>query len=131
MKLIHTGLAASSEEHADRFFIDILGLDKSTPKTLGKGLARTIFGINEELLMINYRCETAHYEIFVYQGYRALVKQVTHSCIEVVNRKDLVNKCRVAGTRVQEIPKGPGTLVFISDFDGNLFEVKERGPASR
>jgi len=53
MKIIHTGLAASSEEKADRFFIDILGLEKLMPKTLDKKLAQGIFGINDELLIIN------------------------------------------------------------------------------
>jgi catechol 2,3-dioxygenase-like lactoylglutathione lyase family enzyme len=47
MKIIHTGLAASSEEKADRFFIDILGLEKSMPKILDKKLTQAIFGIKK------------------------------------------------------------------------------------
>ncbi len=42
MEFIHTGLASSCEENADRFFIDILGLEKSEPKTLDKNLAQAL-----------------------------------------------------------------------------------------
>ena len=71
MKIIHSGLAASSEEKADRFFIDILGLEKSVPKTLDRKLAQAIFGINDELLIIHYQGGTVHYEILVNQEYKA------------------------------------------------------------
>jgi catechol 2,3-dioxygenase-like lactoylglutathione lyase family enzyme len=125
MKIIHTGLAASSEEKADRFFIDILGLEKSEPKMLDKKLTQAIFGINNELLMIHYQDGAVHYEIFVYKEYKAPQKQVAHSCIEVGDFPKIVNKCRDAGMKVVEVPKGSAVITFISDYDGNLFEVKE------
>jgi catechol 2,3-dioxygenase-like lactoylglutathione lyase family enzyme len=125
MKIIHTGLAASSEEKADRFFIDILGLEKSMPKTIDKKLAHAIFGINDELLIIHYLGETVHYEILVYKEYKAPEKQIAHSCIQVTDLINIVNKCRDAGVKVIEIPKDSGVITFISDYDGNLFEVKE------
>ena len=61
MKLIHTGLAASSEEKADRFFIDILGLEKSAPAILDKKLTQAIFGRNDDFLIIHYRCGTVQF----------------------------------------------------------------------
>ncbi len=125
MEFIHTGLAASSEERADRFFIDILGLEKSDPKIIDKKLIQTLFGIDHELLMIHYRGETVDFEIFVTQEYKAPEKQATHSCIKVTNLADIVNKCRDAGLKVVEVPKASGVLTFISDYDGNLFELKE------
>jgi catechol 2,3-dioxygenase-like lactoylglutathione lyase family enzyme len=125
MKIIHTGLAASSEEKADRFFIDILGLEKLKPKILDKKMTQAIFGINKELLIVNYRGGTIHYEILVYQEYKAPEKQIAHSCIQVTDFINIVNKCKDAGVKVVEIPKGSGVVTFISDYDGNLFEVKE------
>jgi len=71
MKFIHTGLAASSEEKADRFFLDILGLEKSAPTILDKKLTQAIFGINDDFLVIHYRGGTVHYEILVYREYKA------------------------------------------------------------
>ena len=125
MKIIHTGIAASSEEKADRFFIDILGLEKSMPKTLDKKLAQAIFGINSELLIIHYQGENVHYEILVYKEYKAPEKQIAHSCIQVIELINFVNKCRDAGLKVVEVPKDSVVVTFISDYDGNLFEVKE------
>ena len=125
MKVIHTGLAASSEEKADRFFIDILGLEKSMPKILDKKLTQAIFGINNELLIIHYRGGTVDYEILVYQEYKAPEKQISHSCIQITDLINIVKKCRDAGVKVVEIPKGSAVITFISDYDGNLFEVKE------
>jgi catechol 2,3-dioxygenase-like lactoylglutathione lyase family enzyme len=126
MKIIHTGLGASSEEKADHFFVDILGLNKSGTKILDKKLTQAIFGIDYELLVINYLDdETAHYEILVYQGYKVPEKQVVHSCIKVDDLASIVNKCRDAGLKVIKVPKGSNVVTFISDYDGNLFEMKE------
>lgn len=128
MNILHTGLAASSEEKADRFYVGILGLEKSIPKTLDRTLSRTIFGIDDELSIIHYQGGTAHYEILVYQDYKAPDKQIAHSCIQVADLTNFVNKCREAGMKVIEIPKESRVLTFISDHDGNLFEVKEQQP---
>ena len=124
MEFIHTGLAASSEERADRFYIDILGLKKSGPKIIDKKLIQTLFGIDHELLMIHYQGGIVDFEIFVYVEYKAPEKQIAHSCIKVTDLKKIVHRCRNAGLKVIEVPKGSSVVTFISDYDGNLFEVK-------
>ena len=125
MEIIHTGLAASSEENADRFYIDILELEKSEPKILDKKLTQAIFGINIELLIIHYRGGSVHYEVLVYQEYKAPEKQIAHSCIKVTDLTSIVEKCKDAGMKVVEVPKDSVVVTFISDYDDNLFEVKE------
>ena len=125
MKFVHTGLGASTEKNADRFFVNILGLEKQIPKILNQEMTRAIFGIAEELLIINYKNENVHYEILVYKEYKTPDKQITHSCLHVKNLINIVDKCRKAGLKVVEVPKGTGVVTFISDFDGNLFEIKE------
>ena len=125
MEIIHTGLGASSEENADRFFVHILGLEKSGPKPLDRKLSQALFGINDELSMLNYRGGNAHYEIFVFQGYLPPQNQVTHSCLKVADLAGTIGRCRAAGVKVIEVPKGSGVVTFISDYDGNLFEMKE------
>jgi len=125
MKLIHTGLAASSEENADRFFVDILGLEKSGPTVLDKKLTQAIFGIHDDFLIMHYRSGTVHYEILVYREYKAPERPIAHSCIQVDDFMNVVSKSRKAGLKVVQVPKGSGVVTFISDYDGNLFEVKE------
>ena len=125
MNFIHAGLAASSEENADRFFMDILGLEKSEPKYLDRKLSQAIFGIDADLLIIHYRGRNIDYEILVYEDYKVPEKQIAHSCIQVTSLKDIVNKCRTANLKVVEVQKSSGFITFISDYDGNLFEMKE------
>ncbi|MBW1810795.1 MAG: VOC family protein [Deltaproteobacteria bacterium] len=125
MEFIHTGLAVSCEENADRFFVDVLGLEKSEPKTIDKNLTQALFGIDQALTMIHYRGGSVHYEIFLLQGYNAPEKQVAHSCIKATDLKRIVTKCKDAGLKVVQVPKGSGVVTFISDYDGNLFEMKE------
>jgi catechol 2,3-dioxygenase-like lactoylglutathione lyase family enzyme len=125
MNFIHSGLAASSEQNADRFFKDILGLEKSVPKIIDKELAHAIFGIDDQLLMMHYCSGTVDYEIFIQPGYKAAEKQLTHSCLQVNDLANILHKCRSAGLKVIEVPKGSGVITFISDYDGNLIEVKE------
>ncbi len=130
MDFIHVGLAASSEENADRFYAGILGLEKSPPKTLDRNLARNIFGIDDELLILNYRDKNVHYEILVWTDYRAFEKQIAHTCIRIAGLKDIVDKCKKVGLKVVQVSKGAAVLTFISDHDGNLFELKEEPSGS-
>jgi catechol 2,3-dioxygenase-like lactoylglutathione lyase family enzyme len=125
MKFLHTGLGASSEENADRFFVNILGLEKQVPKVLNKEITNAIFGISQDLQIINYKNENVHYEILVYEEYSVPERQISHTCLMLNDLENVIKKCRDAGLKVVEVPKKTGTVVFISDFDGNLFEVKE------
>ena len=125
MNFIHAGLAASSEENADSFFMDILGLEKSEPKYLDRKLSQAIFGIDADLLIVHYRGRNIDFEILVYENYKVPEKQIAHSCIQVTSLKDTVNKCRTANLKVVEVQKSSGFITFISDYDGNLFEMKE------
>ena len=126
MEFAHTGLAVSSEERADHFYTDVLGLEKSEPKTVDNKTMQAIFGIDHELSVIHYRGETVDYEIFVCPGYKAPDKQIAHSSLKVTDVADIVHKCRDASMNVIEVPKGSVVLTFIFDYDGNLFELKQQ-----
>jgi len=55
MLLKHAGLACSTEDKADKFYRDLLGLKKSESKYLSADLSKAIFDLDSELQMINYR----------------------------------------------------------------------------
>ena len=65
MVLRHVGLTCSSEENSDKFYEDLLGLEKSGAKHLPASLSKSIFNLDSELVMINYQDEQVHFEIFV------------------------------------------------------------------
>ena len=123
MLLRHVGLTCGTEDNADKFYRDLLGLNKSEPKTLPPDLSKAIFNLDAELQMINYMDENIHFEIFITNRHSTTPSQIDHQCLEVENRSVFIEKCRSLGVETALIPKGDKTLTFIKDFDGNLFEI--------
>ena len=126
MRLLHIGLGASSERNADLFFQELLGLAKAAPVQLSADLCRSIFAIDRELFIINYSAEGIRYEVFIDPLYLAPAPTVLHSCFEVDDLAGFLTRCGEAGLKVNRTPRGDSSVTFISDFDGNLYEVKER-----
>jgi len=136
MRLKHVALTCSSEEKSDKFYQGLLGLEKSEPKTIESTLSKSIFNLDSELVIINYLNEDIHFEIFIADSSSNRTRQIEHLCLEVGDLNDFLYKCKTLGVEVAQIPKGDKTLIFIKDFDGNLFEIKrsallEDRPATR
>ena len=133
MNLLHVALASGSEENADKFYRDLLGLRKAAPKALSSSLARAIFNIDSDFSMINYKGESLHFEVFVRTGeglfgsnYVGGIRRIDHVCLEVPDLGEFLKKCRAMGIDVTQVPKGDYVVTFISDYDGNLFEIKPK-----
>ncbi len=124
MKIVHVGLGASSEDLADRFYRDILGLKKSSPKTIEASVAKLFFNLNSFITYINYFNDNIRFEIFILPD---LKKEFSpnHLCLEVEDRENFLNKCLASGITVKRLIKEDKEVIFISDFDGHLFEIKE------
>jgi catechol 2,3-dioxygenase-like lactoylglutathione lyase family enzyme len=124
MILKHVGLACSTEDNADKFYRDLLGLNKSEPKILPLDLSRAIFDIEAELKIINYIGKDLHFEVFISSRINNKYRQIAHLCLEVDALSEFIQKCRGLGVEISRIPKGDKFLTFVKDFDGNLFEIK-------
>lgn len=125
MVLRHVGLTCGSEENSDRFYADLLCLTKSEPKILPSELSKAIFDLDTELVMINYLNEHVHFEIFIIDHHENHCQKIAHTCLGVEDLEIFLEKCHSLDVDVARIPKGDKTLIFIKDFDGNLFEIKE------
>ncbi len=125
MRLKHVALTCSSEQNADRFYRDLLGLEKTAPKRLPSDLAKAIFGLKTELTIINYLDEQIHLEIFIAGRHAGPAAAIDHLCVEVNDLHGFIEKCRALEVKIKQIPRGDYTLTFIKDYDGNLFEIKE------
>ncbi len=126
MELIHIGLVVRSAENADRFYADLLGLAMTRTSSLPKEIAPALFGLDEGCEIRYYGNENILFEIFVTGWQEEQPRKMSHTCIEVENREDLLKRCREMGFEVREAPRHDYTLIFIGDNDGNLFEVKEK-----
>ena len=126
MLLQHVALTCSSEEISDRFYKNLLGLDKSEPKILPTTLSKAIFNVDTELMMINYQGEKVHFEIFITGHLMNDTRQIEHVCLEVDDLQSFLKKCDKLDVDISQIPKGNRILTFIRDYDGNLFEIKRK-----
>ncbi|MEJ2731805.1 MAG: VOC family protein [Deltaproteobacteria bacterium] len=124
MILRHVALTCSSEKNSDRFYKDLMCLEKSEPKNLPMPLSKAIFKIDAELLMIHYRGKAVHFEVFITDCPVNHNRRIDHVCLEVDDLKSFLQKCRDLGVEISQIPRGNRTLTFIRDFDGNIFEIK-------
>ena len=124
MILRHIALTCSSEEKSDKFYKSLLGLHKSEPKTIPPALSKALFDINSELKIINYLNEYLHFEIFFISDTNSSVRRIEHVCLEVDDLEAFVEKCRTLQVKIVQVPKEGKLLTFISDDDGNLFEIK-------
>jgi len=125
MMLKHVALTCSREEDANRFYGDLLELNKLNHKTLSETLSLQIFDLEVELPIINYANDEMHFEIFIHDAASLDVdhRPIAHTCIEVEDLTAFLTRCQDLGAPVRQIPKGDKTVTFISDFDGNLFEI--------
>jgi catechol 2,3-dioxygenase-like lactoylglutathione lyase family enzyme len=126
MKLRHVGLTSSSEKNSDKFFGELLGLEKLEPKTLPASLSQALFNVDADLKVINYTSDHAHFEIFIGAPEKSSVRRIAHVCLDVDDLSAFVQKCRSLKVSVLQVPKGDSLLTFIKDDDDNLFEIRER-----
>jgi catechol 2,3-dioxygenase-like lactoylglutathione lyase family enzyme len=124
MILRHVALTCSAEDKADKFYESLLGLQKSEPKTIPPALSEALFDINSELKIINYLNEYLHFEVFLTRRNKSSVKRIEHVCLEVDNLAAFLEKCRTLQVKIIQVPREDKLLTFISDDDGNLFEIK-------
>ena len=123
--LSHVALSCRSEENSDRFYKDLLGLKKMRTFVLAADLAKSLFGLDGECTVVDYKNDDAHFEIFLV-GDTVPIGGFNHVCISVDNREDLIKMCTEGGFEFTKLPKGRDDIfLFIKDLDGNIFEVKE------
>ena len=124
MILRHVALTCSSEQKSDKFYKSLLGLQKSESKTILPALSKALFDIDAELKLINYRNDYLHFEIFFISHNHSSVRRIEHVCLEVDDLAAFLEKCRTLQVKIVQVPKEDKLLTFISDDDGNLFEIK-------
>ena len=64
-------------------------------------------------------------EIFLTSHNHSSVNRIEHVCLEVDDLAAFLEKCRTLQVKIVQVPKGDKLLTFISDEDGNLFEIKK------
>ncbi|OPX38579.1 MAG: hypothetical protein B1H13_11080 [Desulfobacteraceae bacterium 4484_190.3] len=111
MKLHHVAVVCSSLKNADRFYGEILGLQQ--------------IDADLECQFILYENENFTIEVFIIPAAQQKITPIAHLCLEVDNKEKFAKNCQANGLVVKKIPRGNSLLIFVKDYDGNLFEIKE------
>jgi catechol 2,3-dioxygenase-like lactoylglutathione lyase family enzyme len=124
MRLNHIALVCSSEQSADDFYKDVLGLRKIRSFVLSNDLAFQVFGTDREYLVLVYGNDQFTAEVFIDDSSPERDTSLEHVCLEVKEREEFIRRCEAMHLEVNRIPKGDTLLTFVKDYDGNLFEIK-------
>jgi catechol 2,3-dioxygenase-like lactoylglutathione lyase family enzyme len=126
MRLMHAGLVSSSERRAERFFGGVLGFEQTRRSQLSAELGKSLFGFDEGCEILYYGGGDLELEVFVTGRPEVVEGKISHLCLEVVDRDQVLARCAELGFAVRQAPKADYVVVFIADEDGNLFEIKEK-----
>jgi hypothetical protein len=121
--LHHVALQYFDRAKAEIFFTKILNLTLKKTFILNKELSNNIFGIQEEVIVDVYSNKDCYFEIFITK--RKTKYSYEHISIEVSKLEEFIKKCRKYNIKPMFIKKGEKTLLFVKDYVGNLFEIKE------
>ncbi len=123
-KILHVGLQYNNRKSAETFFTKILGLQLKKSFTLSKELTKSIFGFFEDILIDVYENNESCFEVFITDKIKKY--QYEHICIEIDNINDFIKNCKKYGIDPIIVKKELKTLLFIKDFSGNLYEIKQK-----
>ena len=127
MKIEHLALGYNSQEEADKFFMELLGLNKIRSKTVPPELMEKFFSVKKEYGFVVYGDDDLNFEVFITNDKSKANDIFTHSCLLIENRDDFVNKATSMGYDMVKVPRqdGNGYYLFLKDSFNNLYEIKE------
>ncbi len=127
IKFEHIAVGYNSEEEADKFFVDLLGLNKIRSRSVPSDLMKKFFGLYQEQKFVVYGKNNSNFEVFITNDKSKAKDIFTHSCLLIENRDDFVSRATSMGFNVVKVPRNDGTgyYLFIKDGFQNLYEIKE------
>ena len=123
IKTGHIALQYHDKKEAETFFCGVLGLNKEREFTIPADMADSIFSIDKDVDVIIYSNKNIGFEIFFTEEKPKIAYE--HVCLSVENKEEIINLCRKYGVEVKNIKRGEKALLFIRDFNGYLYEIKE------
>lgn len=124
MRIEHVGVVNRTEAEAERFYAGVLELPRVKVGTVSAPLAFQIFGISEELPMVVFARAETKVEVFIVPGWLPASQNIAHACLAVQDLTGLLARAEAAGARVIRAEHLGKVVHFLSDYAGNLVEVK-------
>jgi catechol 2,3-dioxygenase-like lactoylglutathione lyase family enzyme len=127
VELKHVALTIDSKKHAVQFYEQVLDGKLVREFEISSDLVTQIFSItvSDKIPVMVFDVNLVQFEIFIVDDQK-FADRFDHVCISVNDVNEFKKQCLTYGLPVSVIPKGEKELVFIKDFVGNLFEIKQR-----
>ena len=128
MKINHIAVSSNSEEKADDFFNNLLGLKKVKSFVVSDDLMEQFFKIKREQRIVRYENDVLSVEVFITDDNSQACDRFTHTCLVIEDRVSLIERARKLNIEVIKVPRkdGDNFYLFLKDFYGNLFEIKSQ-----
>ena len=122
--IVHVGLESDDEIKTDEFYIEVMGMQRKGSFVIPGALCKSIFGIDNEIEAVTYSRENLELEVFISSNKEK--STYGHVCVDVDDRKAFIENCRKHGIEPVSAWKKDKEIIFIKDFSGNQFEIKEK-----
>ncbi|MHA2006971.1 MAG: VOC family protein [Promethearchaeota archaeon] len=128
MNIEHIAVGSNTELDADKFFIKLLGLQKTRSFKVSEDLMEQFFGLKEEQHIIRYGNDIVSFEVFITNDDQKSKDIFTHSCLLIENRDEFAKEALSFGFSVIKVPRkeSEGYYLFIKDSFNNLYEIKDK-----
>ena len=124
--LEHACVSLSSHEKVKILFEEVFGFEKLYSFKIDPRVMLSLFNIETSAEAFVYDCENSKLEIFVVENMRFPSPGFRHICLSFADRDSILRKAKERGYLIKEYKFEDRTVVFIQDFDGNLYEIKKR-----
>ncbi len=121
----HIALGRSSESEADRFFVELLGCERTRARDLPPELGGLFFRRAGPCRMIDYEREDLRFEVFVPERPASRRTATAMSASWSATGGTSVARSAAAGVAVLRIERDGREIVFLRDADGNLYEIQQ------
>ncbi len=122
--LHHVALCCQEKRSLSVFYEQMLGAIVVKSFNLDDELFQRIFDKKGSAEVFVYETRSLRFEIFVTDV--KMLRGCAHVCIEVDDKKEFAKQCDNHQIPVKWVNKEEKRLLFVSDFSGNLFEIKEK-----
>jgi len=126
MLLNHIGIVNASEEQAEKFYGEFLGLEKSREYSVPAELSEQLFRQSSNIKAVVYGKDGISFEIFIYPDSVPVSPEIRHVALFVDDLTSFLD--RAVRFQVEHIigKTSEKTVHFIKDYSGNMIEVKQK-----
>jgi len=122
MQVNHIAIQVKSKKD-ELFFAEILGMKKVGDFRIDSHLVKAIFKKRKAVDVVVFAKDNVKVELFI-TGRKAK-SSFNHICLEIQDKKSFIEKCKKHGVATTIVERKGRKLLFVRDFSGNLFEIKQ------